>query len=265
MPESFDGLHLASDRRLATTAAILSIVPVVWYVRTDLALYADDWPRLAGRLTLRVAVLILTGVVVWLLRSATTREAYSAAVLAYASGMAALILAINATRPGGSSLPLRMPLYLLSVMYGALPNRLKRQCVPPILFSLGLVALRSTRLTGVAENDIPGDLLIVAIVNVLGVLLVRRRLALEEDVAVRWRAEHEALDIATRSLAELRTLRGIIPICAHCKQVRTEIGDWEQVEKYVQDHSYAEFSHGICPACMTRHYTPRLHRKAGAS
>lgn len=52
------------------------------------------------------------------------------------------------------------------------------------------------------------------------------------------------------SLANIRTLRGLIPICAHCKRVRDDAGFWQQVEAYVQSRSEAEFSHGICPSCM---------------
>ena len=52
------------------------------------------------------------------------------------------------------------------------------------------------------------------------------------------------------SLANIRTLRGLIPICAHCKRVRDDAGFWQQVEAYVQARSGATFSHGVCPACM---------------
>jgi hypothetical protein len=52
-----------------------------------------------------------------------------------------------------------------------------------------------------------------------------------------------------RALAEVKTLSGILPICAWCKKVRNDKGYWQQVEVYVRDHSEAQFSHGICPAC----------------
>ncbi len=52
------------------------------------------------------------------------------------------------------------------------------------------------------------------------------------------------------AMKEIKTLQGIIPICAHCKNIRDDKGLWSQVEVYVRDHSEAEFSHGICPDCM---------------
>ena len=71
--------------------------------------------------------------------------------------------------------------------------------------------------------------------------LRRQQLELEEER----RRLQQALD-------EIRTLRGILPICAYCKKIRDDKGYWSQVEKYVSDHTDAKFSHGICPACFER-------------
>lgn len=57
-----------------------------------------------------------------------------------------------------------------------------------------------------------------------------------------------------RSLSEIRTLRGMIPICASCKKIRDDEGFWSQVDAYVAKHTHAEFSHGICPECMKTLY-----------
>lgn len=56
------------------------------------------------------------------------------------------------------------------------------------------------------------------------------------------------------SLNEIKTLQGIVPICAHCKRIRNDEGFWEQVEEYVRDHTYAQFSHSICPQCRAEVY-----------
>jgi PAS domain S-box-containing protein len=52
------------------------------------------------------------------------------------------------------------------------------------------------------------------------------------------------------ALAEVKTLTGLIPICANCKKIRDDKGFWTQVESYVQQRSEARFSHGICPDCL---------------
>ncbi|MCB0210625.1 MAG: GAF domain-containing protein [Anaerolineae bacterium] len=56
------------------------------------------------------------------------------------------------------------------------------------------------------------------------------------------------------ALGRIKTLEGIIPICAQCKNVRNDDGYWQKVEVYISEHSNADFSHGICPECIQRLY-----------
>lgn len=55
-----------------------------------------------------------------------------------------------------------------------------------------------------------------------------------------------------RALDEVKTLRGIVPMCAWCKSVRNDNGYWQQVEDYMSSQTGTEFSHGICPKCLDR-------------
>ena len=61
------------------------------------------------------------------------------------------------------------------------------------------------------------------------------------------RALNEARD------RELASLRGLLPICMVCKKIRNAEGDWVQLERYIRDHSRAEFSHGLCNECDRRY------------
>ena len=60
---------------------------------------------------------------------------------------------------------------------------------------------------------------------------------------------------------KLKKLSGLIPICSHCKKIRDDSGYWNQVEKYISDHSDAVFSHGICPDCMRELYPEFVLKK----
>jgi len=64
-----------------------------------------------------------------------------------------------------------------------------------------------------------------------------------------------------KALEEIKTLRGILPICSVCKKIRDDKGYWNQIEKYISDHSDAEFSHGICPECAKKLYPDFMHKK----
>jgi HAMP domain-containing protein len=63
-----------------------------------------------------------------------------------------------------------------------------------------------------------------------------------------------------KALAEVRTLQGLLPICASCKRIRDDQGYWKQLEAYISQHTEAQFSHGICPECMQKLY-PELFGK----
>ncbi len=62
-----------------------------------------------------------------------------------------------------------------------------------------------------------------------------------------------------KTLLEVKTLRGFLPICSHCKKIRVDKGYWNQIEAYIQDRSDAEFSHSICQECAEKYY-PEMNR-----
>jgi len=73
--------------------------------------------------------------------------------------------------------------------------------------------------------------------------------------AKRGQQEREKLiDELTAALAKVQTLKGLIPICSHCKNIRSDQGYWQQLETFFSDHVEVEFSHGICPDCLEKYY-----------
>jgi len=62
------------------------------------------------------------------------------------------------------------------------------------------------------------------------------------------------------AIQKIKTLNGLVPICAYCKKIRNDDGYYEQLEKYIMDHSDAVFSHGICPDCMKKLYPEEYKR-----
>jgi CheY-like chemotaxis protein len=77
------------------------------------------------------------------------------------------------------------------------------------------------------------------------IALVKHRAAKEREKLI---AELE------NALLQVKRLSGLLPICASCKKIRDEQGDWEQIEEYIATHSEADFSHSICPQCARRLY-----------
>ena len=60
------------------------------------------------------------------------------------------------------------------------------------------------------------------------------------------------------TLAQVRELQGLLPICAWCKKIRNDEGYWEQLETYVRRHTRAQFTHGICPACVESQFPGQI-------
>ena len=75
--------------------------------------------------------------------------------------------------------------------------------------------------------------------------ITERKLAEEER-------ERLIVELQT-ALSEIKTLRGLLPICMNCHKIRTEQGAWNKLETYISKHSDAKFSHGICPDCFEKH------------
>jgi PAS domain S-box-containing protein len=65
----------------------------------------------------------------------------------------------------------------------------------------------------------------------------------------------EKLEELRQAQGQIKTLRGILPICMHCKKIRDDAGHWNQLEVYIRDHTEANFSHSICPECLVTHYS----------
>ncbi len=83
------------------------------------------------------------------------------------------------------------------------------------------------------------------------------RLEMATDISSRKENEliKEALiEKLEKSIAEIKTLRGILPICSFCKNIRNDQGYYEQIESYIHKHSDVDFSHTICPPCLEKHY-----------
>ena len=64
----------------------------------------------------------------------------------------------------------------------------------------------------------------------------------------------DTIDHLNELLSKVKTLSGMLPICASCKKIRDDKGYWNQIESYIQEHSDADFSHSLCPECAVKLY-----------
>jgi len=71
----------------------------------------------------------------------------------------------------------------------------------------------------------------------------------EDKLLTTQREQQKTIQELRKAVDEIKTLRGLIPICAWCKRIRDDEGYWDQLEVYLAKHSEAVFSHGLCPEC----------------
>lgn len=64
-----------------------------------------------------------------------------------------------------------------------------------------------------------------------------------------------SVDNLEKAISEVKTLKGMIPICMHCKEIRDDKGYWSELEKFIADHTEAEFSHSICDKCLEKYHS----------
>ena len=113
------------------------------------------------------------------------------------------------------------------------------------------------------------DIIVSALLISAGILLDTnlRKLARERDVQKELNRVNKELSRSNKdlqkSLADIKVLRGLIPICATCKRIRDDTGYWQKVEDYLRQHSEANFTHGVCPECAARVRKDFMKEKQG--
>ena len=126
-----------------------------------------------------------------------------------------------------------------------------------------------TRLITKNQTPVPFEVIIISAEGLysskksgLGTFLGTQGIA--RDIAERKQAEEEREKLISKlqkALDNIKTLKGLLPICASCKKIRDDKGYWNQIEAYIRDRSDAEFSHSVCPDCVEKLY-PDLNLRA---
>lgn len=136
------------------------------------------------------------------------------------------------------------------ILQGSLISRLIVS-VFAIPFLYGYLHWQSNK-KGLAIENRP----VLAILKQVAEIEVELSLA-QKEIERRKAAEQErdrTIQQLQKALSEVKTLRGFLPLCSNCKNIRDDKGYWKRIEAYIQEHSYAEISHGICPQCAKKLY-----------
>ena len=130
----------------------------------------------------------------------------------------------------------------------------RNNCIHQGYLSVALIPIRANReIVGLLQlNDREKDCFTLELIHFfegisasIGVALMRKQADEERE---------KLISKLQKALSEVKTLSGLLPICASCKKIRDDKGYWNHIESYIKNHSEAEFSHGICPDCAQKLY-----------
>jgi hypothetical protein len=160
--------------------------------------------------------------------------------------LAALTVSALSARPPSNNGLLLMSFSGVIIVYCVAPLPLSRQAILALTYSVA--ALCASRQTdGVTLSTVVTT---HALSHLFGAVTSWRLNHRRRETFLGALREAELRVSLAAAVAEVRTLRGLLCICAWCKRIRAETEAWEPVEKYVQNRTHASFSHGICPDCF---------------
>jgi hypothetical protein len=245
--------NLRHDTIRAVLVFVVALVPLVLFAVSDYRLFGAA-SMFFWLLVGRTASVLYTLLTLALLLKRPAPHILDGAVLSWGLAAAVLNVCVNLTRPADYTGHFIIDVVYVVLFYVVLPVPLPCQAAPALLVSVASVALFVAVKQPV--DGLTGTALAVAylLANVLGGLSSwelhrwkrRQFTALRQEASLR--AELEM------ALGEVKTLRGLLAICAHCKRVRDDKGAWWRVEAYVSARTHARFSHSICPGCMKEFY-----------
>jgi len=242
----------AHDVRTARAVALLTVVVSIPLGIVDLA---SQRPSALFVLLMAARAAVAAGALLVYLRipSLTSPRARDRIILLWSVIFAGAGAAIVLTRPPGFGRPLAMGVVLIAAFALVIPASYRYQLAAVAALVVSFIAARVAQgPTGTFALLSTAGALVVGVALTLYASLGKQQARRELFLAMHeQRTLREALELA---LAEIRTLRGIVPICSFCHKIRDEFGEWHRMEAYVSERTHAEFSHGFCPTCEETHY-----------
>lgn len=249
----FRETSLESDRRRASALLLLTLLFHSTAMPTDLSFLGVS-PAFYLVLGIRIAGIVLGLAAFLLIRRTRSIEFFDTTILSWAVFLCGSIVTANALLPEDYTGHIAWDVLITLGTYTVIPLSLPRQIFVASIISVGNIILLAGHKIYLYPATFPDVTLAILCANLVGGFasweLHRWRRSQFESLE-REKDARERFEAAQR---EIQTLRGIIPICASCKRIRTDEGTWRQVEAYVREHSAAEFSHSICPKCSEALY-----------
>ncbi len=240
--------YAPQDRLVGRVIVVASALAVVGLGLMDQSVLAND-TAVWGMRAVRVAFFALSAVALFLLRGQPSPARFVWVLCGWNLLAVALHVYGGWVMPAGDS-DLRLVAAVAVFMpYCVTPLPLRYQTGIALANTAAALVVSIWLNPNTEKPTVVNDLCWLGLINVLGVFMSYRLHSRQRRLFAAVRRQTELSSNLGRALAEVRTLRGLIRVCAWCRKVDSE-GVWQQLEAYIKDHSHAEFTHGICPTCL---------------
>lgn len=240
--------RLSRDINVATPLLLIAALFHLASIPMDISLLGEQ-----RSLYLVVCIRFLSAIIallaLYLIRRKQEVNFFDAVIFIWAALLLVGIFLSNLFYPASYIVHIGWDVLLTLAVYSVVPLPLLRQMVAALLFSLCTIIHFYLFHFVIYSSAIIDVILMFLCANTIGIFASWEMNNWKRSKFLALKREAEIKDDLEKTLHELNTLKGIIPICSYCKNIRTDKGDWEKVEAYVRKHSDAKFSHGICPEC----------------
>ncbi|MBD3277844.1 MAG: hypothetical protein GF388_06065 [Candidatus Aegiribacteria sp.] len=210
----------------------------------------------AGNTVLSIVDLVVCGFIIWLMFY--TRKVNNLKLPLWLACWVLLVFYLFLAAQGGveNSAVVWVLSYPLAAIFLLASRKGFYMCLVMLAGFLSIFLLQNTFLVS-GEYSLHFQIRLAAVYIVITLIALITE-ELRSRIHLRLQASNtekeEAIQKLNRSLEEIRTLQGILPICLNCKKIRDDKGYWQAVEEYVQTRTHARFSHALCPDCLRELY-----------
>lgn len=249
---------LSSDKKKITIVYILMILCSLAFMYTDFMLPDRKW--LVYLLITRIISVVASLAVIGICWKAASEKTVDYVLLAAMFLYSLFFSFCSFTRPADYYFYLLLDVISIFVFYLYVPTVLIFQMTAATFFTLSewslFYYLKDS--PGVAANLALGVAFVTS--NLFGFFASRSHHFSSRKMFCSWITEKELREKYEEAISRIKTLSGLLPICASCKKIRDDKGYWNHIENYIREHSEAEFTHGLCPDCIEKLY-PGLSEK----
>lgn len=240
--------YASQDRMFGRVIVAMAAVTVICLGLMDRGQIADD-TTFAWMQVVRVAFFVLSAAALFLLRGQPSPATFVRLTFGwYLLTVAVHLIGGYAWPAGNVELRLAATVAVLA-SYTVMPLPLRYQAAGAWLHTLASLLLIAWLNPPADQTALLSDVIWLSLLNGLGLFMSYRLHSRQRRLFASALRQTELSANLGRALAEVKTLRGLIRVCAWCRKVDSE-GVWQQLEAYVKEHSHAQFTHGMCPTCL---------------